>query len=101
MKEKKVIWLRKFLKGLGIVPLPIPSMTLFYDNNGAVTQSKELRNHQKGKNIEGKYYLICEITLRGDIAVEKIPSMENLMDAFTKTLSSRVFDVFFICFEDE
>ena len=43
--EKEVVWLRKFLMGLGVVLLPIPPMTLFYDNNGAMTQSKELRNH--------------------------------------------------------
>lgn len=81
--EKEVVWLRKFLMGLGVVLLPIPPMTLFYDNNGAMTQSKELRNHRKGKNIQGKYYLIHEIVLRGDVAVEKIPSTENLVDAFT------------------
>ena len=35
--EKEVIWLRKFLMELGVVSLPIPPMTLFYDNNGAMT----------------------------------------------------------------
>lgn len=99
--EKEVIWLRKFLMELGVVPLPIPPMTLFYDNNGAMTQSKELRNHRKGKSIQGKYYLICEIVLRGDVAVEKIPSTKNLVDAFTNTLSSKVFDVFLICFKGQ
>ena len=46
---------------LEVVPLAISPMTLFYDNNKEVTQSKELRNHQKGKHIEMKYHLICKI----------------------------------------
>ena len=46
---------------LEVVPLAISPMTLFYDNNKEVTQSKELRNHQKGKHIERKHHLICKI----------------------------------------
>lgn len=49
--EKEVIWLRKFLMRLRVVSLLILPMTLFYDNNGVVTQSKELKHHRKGKNI--------------------------------------------------
>ena len=30
--------------------------------------------------------------MRGDVAVEKITSIENLVDPFTKTLSTKVFD---------
>ena len=37
---KEVVWLQKFLMGLGVVPL-----VLFYDNCWVVTQFKEPRNH--------------------------------------------------------
>ena len=33
-----------------------------------------------------KYHLFCEIVHKGDVVVEKIPSVDNLMDPFTKTL---------------
>ena len=45
-----------------------------------MSQSKELRNHQKSKLIKRKYHLIHEIVMRGDVVVEKITSMKNLMN---------------------
>ena len=57
-----------------------------------MTPSKEPRNHGKGKHIKRKYHLICEIIVKEDVVVEKITSMENLVDHFMKTLSIRIFD---------
>ena len=57
-----------------------------------MTPSKEPRNHGKGKHIKRKYHLIREIVMRGDVVVDKIISIENLMDPFTKTLSIGVFN---------
>ena len=67
-------------------------ITLFCDNSGAVAQSKEPRNHKRGKHIERKYHLIREIVGRGDVIVAKIASTENLADPFTKTLPQRTFE---------
>ncbi|KAL6323034.1 hypothetical protein AAG906_023652 [Vitis piasezkii] len=36
--------LHKFLSGLGVVPLVVPSLVPFCDNSGTMTQPKELRN---------------------------------------------------------
>ena len=33
---KKVIWIRKFLKGLKVIPMTIQPMILFCDNSGVV-----------------------------------------------------------------
>ena len=59
--------------------------TLFCDNSGAVAQSKDLRNHKKGKHIERKYHIIQDIVTQGDVVVAKIDSANNLVDHFTKT----------------
>jgi hypothetical protein len=59
-------------------------ITLFYDNSGTVAQSKEPRNHKRGKHIERKYHLIREIVARGDVIVAKITSTENLADALPR-----------------
>ena len=67
-------------------------MVVYYDNSGAVTNSKEPRIHQRRKHIERKFHLIREIVERGDVTVCKIKSEENLTDPFMKTLSSRVFE---------
>ena len=66
-------------------------LVLHCDNSGAVANSKEPRSHKRGKQIERKYHLIQEILHRGDVAVMKIASKQNLRDPFTKTLPERVF----------
>ena len=61
-------------------------ITLFCYNSGAVAQSKDPRNHKKGKHIERKYNIIQDIVARGDVVVAKIDSANNLVDPFTKAL---------------
>ena len=58
---KKAIWLKKFLIELGVVLASLSPITLYCDNSGAVAQSKEPRNHGKGKHVERKYHLIRDI----------------------------------------
>ena len=67
-------------------------ITLFCDNSGVVTQSKDPRNHKKGKHIERKYYIILDIVAREDVVVAKIDSANNLADPFTKALPQRTFE---------
>ena len=57
-----------------------------------MAQSKELRNHEKGKHVKQKYHLIRDIVQRGDVIVTKIVTKDNLTDPFTKALPSKVFD---------
>ena len=65
---------------------------MFYtDNSGAITNSKEPRSHKRGKHIERKYHQVREIVHRGDVAVMKIVSEQNLANLFTKTFPERVF----------
>jgi hypothetical protein len=54
----EAIWLRKFLRDLGVMRVEQSPITLFCNNSGTVAQSKEPRNHRKGKHIERKYHLI-------------------------------------------
>ena len=52
---------KKFLLDLQVIPSADRPITLYYDNSGAVAQSKELRYHKKQKHIERKYHLIRDI----------------------------------------
>ncbi|KAL0546872.1 hypothetical protein IC582_016790 [Cucumis melo] len=90
---KEVVWLRKFLHDLEVVPNMNLPITLYCDNIGAVANSKEPRSHKRGKHIERKYHLIREIVQRGDVIVTKIASEHNIADPFTKTLTTKVFGV--------
>ena len=87
---KEAVRLRKLLVDLEVVPDMDNPLTLYCDNSGVVTNSKEPRNHKKGKHIERKYHLIREIVQMGDVTVTKIASVENLADPFTKTLTAKV-----------
>ena len=57
-----------------------------------MAQSKEPRNHGRGKHVRRKYHLIREIVQRGDVLVIKIATADNLADPFTKALSTKVFN---------
>ena len=66
---KEVMWLKNFLIDLEVVPSAQWAITLFCDNSGEVTNSKDPRSHKRGKHIEKKYHLIREIINRGDVKV--------------------------------
>ena len=91
---KEAVWLKKLLYDLGVVRIEQVPITLFYDNSGMVAQSKDPRNHKKGKHIERKYY-IRDIVTRGDVVVAKIDNANNLANLFTKTLPQRTFESHF------
>ena len=88
---KESVWLKKFYIDLEVVPNMEKPLVLYCDNSGAVANSKEPWSHKRGKHIERKYHLIQEILHRGDVAVMKIASEQNLADRFTETLPERVF----------
>ena len=75
-----------------MVPASLSLITLYCDNSEAMAQSKEPRNHKKGKHVERKYHLIRDIVQRGDVTVTKIATVDNLVDPFTKALPQKVFD---------
>ena len=83
---KETIWLEKFIYDIGVMRLDQVPITLFCNNSGVVIQSKEPRNHKRGKNIERKYHLIRDIVVHEDVMVAKIASANNMTYPFTVTL---------------
>ncbi|KAA0056556.1 gag/pol protein [Cucumis melo var. makuwa] len=51
---KEAVWLKKFLTNLEVLPNMHLPITLYCDNSGAVTNSREPRSHKRGKHIERK-----------------------------------------------
>ena len=58
---KEVVWIKKFLLELRVVLLAKGPIILHYDNSAAIAQSKDPRNHKKGKHIKRKDHLFREI----------------------------------------
>ena len=85
------VWLKNFLSDMEVIPNMDKPIILYCDNSGTVTNSREQCSHKRGKHIEKKYHLIREIVNRGDVIVTKIPTLDNLADPFTKTLSEKLF----------
>jgi hypothetical protein len=84
---KEGVWIKKFIAELGVVPSASRLLKLYCDNNGAITQAKEPRSHQKSKHVLRRYHLIREIVERDDVKVCKIDTEANIADPLTKPLS--------------
>ena len=84
---KEVVWIRKFITGLGVIPSILDPIELHCDNNGAIAQAKESRSHQKSKHILRRFHLIREIVERGDVKICKIPGENNVAHPLTKQLA--------------
>src|SRR4051812_33447732 len=64
---KEAIWMRNFLMDLGVVQGLSNPLDVYCDNNGAIAQAKEPRQHQKNKHILMRYHLIRQFVNKEDI----------------------------------
>jgi hypothetical protein len=79
------------------IPNASSPLNLYCDNNGAIAQPKEPRNHQKSKHELWKFHLIQDLNVVqvgethemgwGEIKIWKIHSDLNVVDPLTKPLS--------------
>ncbi|KAK8554368.1 hypothetical protein V6N12_031332 [Hibiscus sabdariffa] len=89
---KEVVWIKKFITKLGVVPSISDAMELYCDNNGAIAQAKEPRSHQRSKHILRCFHLIREIIDRGDVEICKVHTNDNIVDPLTKPLAQQKHD---------
>ena len=71
---KEVVWIKRFVNELGVVPSIAYSILLYCDNNGAIAQAKEPWSHQRSIHALRRYHLIREIIGRNDVKIGKIPT---------------------------
>ena len=83
---KEGVWIRKFLIELGVFPSASSPLDLYCDNNGAIAQAKEPRNHQKNKHVMRRFHLIRDFVRRGEVRICKIHTDLNVSDPLTKPL---------------
>ena len=57
------------------------------DSNGAITLMKNTKDHGKFKHINIQYHYICNLIQSNTIAIEQVPSADNLANVFTKPLT--------------
>ena len=86
---KEALWLRSFLRELRSAP--DDPLILNCDNQGAITLAKDNKFHLRTKHIDVRYHFIREAVEDGKVAVQYIPTGDNVSDIFTKPLAKAKF----------
>ena len=83
---KQAVWLRQLLVYAGIVGEPPPSTTLYVDNMGAISLTKEPRFHSRTRHIPVHFHFVRELVDDHTLTIQYIPTSDMLADGFTKPL---------------
>ena len=81
---QQMVWMHSWLAEVG-VKYSSPGL-LKADNRGAIALTKNTKDHSKVKHIDIRHHYIRELLRSGVIAIEQVPSEDNLADLFTKPI---------------
>nr|GEW52548.1 hypothetical protein [Tanacetum cinerariifolium] len=84
---KEAIWMKNFIRDLGVVPTVQDPIEIYYNNESAIALTKEPKDHEKSKHIERKYHFIRSKVEEGHMIVNHIRAYDNPADPFTKALA--------------
>ena len=69
-------------------------VTIFADNQGAISLSKNPVHHQRSKHIDIRFHFIRDEVQKGSVEIFYVPSEDNMADIFTKPASKFKFSKF-------
>lgn len=82
---QQALWMDKYLDEVGLSPeRPAPILA---DNNSAIANSKNNKNHKRTKHIDVKHHFVKEKVDSNLVQFTYIPSKSNLADILTKPLA--------------
>jgi len=81
---KNVIQLRSFLRG--VKDKQLGPTTIWMDNQSAMAVAKNVSVSSKLRHVHIRYHHIKHLIQEGSIAVEFVPSADNIADLLTKSL---------------
>ncbi|GJS49757.1 zinc finger, CCHC-type containing protein [Tanacetum coccineum] len=87
----EVVWIRKFISGLGIVPTINEPIRMFCDNSAALHFVNEPGVHKGARHYHRRYHYVRKSIELGKIKFLKVHPDDNLADLFTKALSNKKF----------
>jgi hypothetical protein len=83
--SQQAMWISKSLSEVGLdQELP---MNILTDNQGAIANTQNYKNHRRTKHIRVKYHFVKERVEAGEVSFTYIPSAENLADILTKPVA--------------
>jgi hypothetical protein len=83
---KELLWLQKLLTDLSFI-YSNSTTTLFCDNQGAITLSKDSTYHARTKHIDVHFHFIRQTVMQGRASLIYCPTDDMIADAFTKALN--------------
>jgi hypothetical protein len=90
--SKEGVWLKSFIRE--VTGINVGALTIKADNQGAIALAKDNKFHMRTKHINLRYHFVREAMADKKIAMEYIPTFENVVDIFTKPLSKAKFSQF-------
>ncbi|GJQ91150.1 putative retrotransposon protein [Tanacetum coccineum] len=85
--SKEVVWIRKFISGLGVVPTIEEPINMYCDNTKAIAIAKAHVVTKGARHFRAKVHYLRETIEIGDVKIEKVDTYDNLADPFTKALA--------------
>nr|GFD16217.1 hypothetical protein [Tanacetum cinerariifolium] len=85
--SKEVVWVRKFISRLGVVPTFEEPISMYFDNTGAITIANESGITKGASHFHAKVHYLREVIEYGDVKLEKVHTYDNLVDPFIKALA--------------
>nr|GEV53768.1 putative retrotransposon Ty1-copia subclass protein [Tanacetum cinerariifolium] len=82
--SKEAVWVRKFISGLGVVPIIEEPISIYCDNTRAIAIANESGITKGARHFHAKIHYLREVIKYGDIKLEKVHTDDNLADPFTK-----------------
>jgi hypothetical protein len=83
--SQQAMWISKSLAEVGLRQ-EWPT-NIFTDNQGAMANTQNYKNHHRTKHVRIKYHFVKERVEAGEISFTYVPSADNLADIFTKPLA--------------
>ena len=84
----QILWIKQQLSDFGVTLHNIP---IFCDNTSVINITKNPIQHSRTKHIEIRHHFIRDHALKGDICIEHVDTLNQLVDIFTKSLNENQF----------
>ncbi|GKE10630.1 hypothetical protein Tco_1414181 [Tanacetum coccineum] len=84
---KEAVWIRKFIYGLGVVPIIEEPINMYCDNTVDIAIEKDHGVTKGARHFRAKVHYLRETIEVGDVRIEKVNTDDNLADPFTKALA--------------
>ena len=90
LATQEAVWLRRLLASIG-QQQKIPT-TIFEDNQGTISMSRNPRNHSRTKHIDIKFHFVREAIERHETDIVHCTTQDMVADTFTKGLPKPAFE---------